>query len=296
MVSPKCRQAMKALALILFFLLLSPAGFPQSALAASPAVADPSQMTTVEEVGEAWMEPVYAENLVEGEYPVEVESSSSMFRIERAVLHVEDDRMEAELTMGGQAYLYVFPGSAEEAAESEESAYIPYTENADGKHVFTIPVEALDEPFPCAAYSKNKELWYNRSLLLRTDSLPMEAFREGFFVTAESLALEDGNYTAEVTLAGGSGKASVVTPLDLTVKDGLCEAQVIWSSKNYDYMKIGGEKFFPEEGFDTSAFRIPVRFFDRPMQVIADTVAMSTPHEISYALRFDSESLEKAAE
>ena len=275
-------------------LLLSPALCVPPVLAASPAVADASQMTTVEEVGEAWMKPVHAESLLDGEYPVEVESSSSMFRIDSAVLRVEEGRLEAKLTMGGKGYLRVWPGSAEEAAEADEDACIPYTEDEEGRHVFTIPVQALDEGFPCAAFSKNKELWYDRTLLLRSDSLPMEAFAEGFFVTAESLNLKNGAYTAEVTLNGGSGKASVASPALLAVVDGACEALVIWSSKNYDYMKIGEKKFFPEEGYESSAFRIPVSFFDRPMRVIADTVAMSTPHEISYTLQFDSATLEKA--
>ncbi len=250
-------------------------------------------MTTVEEVGEEWMEPVYAESLQEGYYAVEVESSSSMFRIESAVLRVKDNGMEAELTMGGKGYLCVFPGSALDAAEADENERIPYTENEEGKHVFTIPVEALDAPLPCAAFSKNKELWYERTLLFRTDSLPAEAFREGFFVTAESLALEDGVYRAELTLAGGSGKASVASPAALTVKDGTCEALIVWSSKNYDYMIVGEQQLFPEEGYETSAFRIPVVCFDRPMRIVADTVAMSTPHEITYTLLFDSASLER---
>ena len=169
------RKYMKATKVILCLLtaaalLLSPALCVPPVLAASPAVADASQMTTVEEVGEAWMKPVHAESLLDGEYPVEVESSSSMFRIDSAVLRVEEGRLEAKLTMGGKGYLRVWPGSAEEAAEADEDACIPYTEDEEGRHVFTIPVQALDEGFPCAAFSKNKELWYDRTLLLRSDS------------------------------------------------------------------------------------------------------------------------------
>ena len=40
-----------------------------------------------------------------------------------------------------------------------------------------------------------------------------------------------------------------------------------------------------------STFEIPVLYFDRPMTVIADTTAMSEPHEITYTLTFDSASL-----
>ena len=284
------------IALLLSLLLTGTAIFGPQAYADEKTpdlsgVADASQMTTVEDVTEEGMVPVPAESLTDGDYPVEVESSSSMFRIEKAVLHVQDGSMEATLTMSGKSYLYVYPGSAEEAAAAEEGSLIPFTEDKEGMHCFTIPVEALDTPVPCAAYSKNKELWYARTLLFRADSLPMEAFREGFFTTAESLGLEDGDYEAAVALTGGSGKASVSSPAALTVKDGSCEALITWGSKNYDYMKVDGEKYLPVNSEGNSQFRIPVAYFDRPIIVIADTVAMSEPHEITYRLTFESAGL-----
>ena len=287
---------MKRLAsLILCMLMLS--GFALSAYAEG-GVADASQMTTVEEVVEPGMTPVYASELAEGEYPVAFKCSSSMFRIESALLKVAEGKMEATLTMGSKTFLHVYPeatltmgsktflhvypGSAEEAASKD--TWIEPVENENSAMTFTIPVEALDAAVPCAAYSKNKELWYDRSLLFRTDSLPMSAFRDGFFTTAGSLKLEDGRYMVAVTLSGGSGKAKVQSPTALYVEDGACTAVIGWSSKNYDYMKVKGEKYLPVPNEDNSAFRIPVLYFDRPMPVIADTVAMSEPHEISYCL------------
>ena len=258
----------------------------------SAAVADASQMVEPEEVVEAGMTPVYGESLVDGDWPVEVKSSSSMFRIESAVLHVRSGEMTADMTMGGKGYLFVYPGTAPEAAAAEESACIPFTEDENGAHIFTIPVEALDAPVPCAAFSKNKELWYERSLLFRVDSLPAEAFTEGFFVTAESLGLADGNYTAAVTLSGGSGRASVESPARLTVKDGLCTAEIVFSSKNYDYVRLDDTVYLPVNTEGNSAFQIPVACCDRPMAIVADTVAMSEPHEIAYTLLFDASSLE----
>ena len=271
------------------------AEIPQESAAptTSPAVADASQMTTVEEVVEERMTPVYADSLLEGDYPVEIKSSSSMFRVEKAVLHVHADAMYVTLAMSSQAYLYVFPGTAMEAATADESEYIPYTEDEAGAYCFTLPVEALDEGFACAAFSRKKELWYDRTLLLRADSLPCEAFREGFFTTIERLGLEDGTYLAEVRLSGGSGRASVASPARITVQGGACTAEIVWSSRNYDYMLVGDVKLLPVEGEEFSVFRVPVPYFDRPVPVVADTVAMSEPHEISYTLCFDSESLER---
>ena len=40
-----------------------------------------------------------------------------------------------------------------------------------------------------------------------------------------------------------------------------------------------------------STFEIPVSALDTALDVTADTVAMSTPHEIEYTLTFDSASL-----
>ncbi len=260
----------------------------------SPAgrVADASQMAAVEEVAEEGMSPVFAGSLNDGEYPVAVNSSSSMFRVEKAMLQVKEGKMSLRITMGGKGYAYVYPGKAEEAARAEPAACIPYEEDEEGAHSFTLPLDALDEPFPCAAFSKNKELWYDRTLLARADSLPLSAFREGFFTTAASLKLADGVYMAAVSLAGGSGRASVESPAKLSVKDGACTALIVMSSKNYDYMRLGDSTYLPVNSEGNSAFEIPVAYFDRPISVIADTVAMSEPHEIAYTLLFDSGSLE----
>ena len=94
---------------------------------------------------------------------------------------------------------------------------------------------------------------------------------------------EDGEYSIQVDLEGGSGKASVTSPTILTVKDGQAYAQIQWSSSNYDYMIVDGEKYLPtnEEGMN-SVFEIPVLSMDEGMPVIADTTAMGAPHEIDY--------------
>ena len=102
----------------------------------------------------------------------------------------------------------------------------------------------------------------------------------------------DGEYSIQVDLEGGSGKAMVTSPTILTVKDGQAYAQIQWSSSNYDYMIVDGEQYFPtnEEGMN-SVFEIPVQIMDEGMPVIADTLAMGTPHEINYTLTFYSDSI-----
>lgn len=104
--------------------------------------------------------------------------------------------------------------------------------------------------------------------------------------------LTNGEYSIQVDLEGGSGKASVSSPTLMLVKDGRMYAELQWSSSNYDYMIVDGEQYFPtnEEGMN-SVFEIPVQTMDEGMPVIADTLAMGTPHEINYTLIFYSDSI-----
>lgn len=104
--------------------------------------------------------------------------------------------------------------------------------------------------------------------------------------------MEDGEYSIQVDLEGGSGKAGVVSPTVLIVRDGRAFTRLQWSSSNYDYMIVDGEKYLPvnEEGMN-SVFEIPVLAMDEPVEVIADTTAMGTPHEVEYTLLFYADSI-----
>lgn len=257
----------------------------------SSQVASSSEMTEVEDVVEDGMIPIAGDQVKDGTYHVTVKSSSKMFDITACELTVEGGKMTAVMHMGGTGYLYVYMGTGEQAAAASESDYIPFTEEADGTHSFTVPVDALDEGIDCAAFSKKKEKWYDRTILFRADSLPMDALADGVVTTPADLGLADGTYTADVALAGGSGRASVESPAQLTVKDGNVTAKIVWSSKNYDYMKVGDTKYDAVIEDEHSTFEIPVSCFDWAMAVKADTTAMSEAHEIDYTLTFDAASV-----
>ena len=254
-------------------------------------VASASDMAEVEDVVEDSMIPIAGDQVKDGTYHVTVKSSSKMFDITACELTVEGGKMTAVMHMGGTGYLYVYMGTGEQAAAASESDYIPFTEEADGTHSFTVPVDALDEGIDCAAFSKKKEKWYDRTILFRADSLPMDALADGVVTTPADLGLADGTYTADVALAGGSGRASVESPAQLTVKDGNVTAKIVWSSKNYDYMKVGDTKYEAVIEDEHSTFEIPVSCFDWAMAVKADTTAMSEAHEIDYTLTFDAASV-----
>lgn len=262
--------------------------------AANDQVAGASEMTDVIDVVEEGMVPVPASDLKEGTYDVVMDSSSSMFKADHVKLSVADGKMEAILYMTSKSYLYMFAGTAEEAAAAAEDAYILPEEIEGDMRTFTLPVEALDAGGSYAAFSKKKEKWYDRTLLFRADSLPEEAFLEARYVTAADLGLADGDYTVTVTLEGGSGRASVESPAALHVEDGACTARIVWSSDNYDYMMVDGERYDPVNTEGNSVFEIPVNGFDYEMPVQADTTAMSQPYLIDYTLTFDSAGIKPA--
>ncbi len=252
------------------------------------AVATKDDMVEPDAVGYEGMQSIYADEINDGTYNINVDSSSSMFKITECTLTAANGGLTAKMTMGGTGYEYLYLGSAEEAAAADENGFIGYTEE-NGVHSFEIPVEALDTEIACAAFSKKKQMWYDRTLVFRADSLPYTAFKN--IVTADTLGLSDGEYTVNVTLSGGSGKAGVQSPAKLTVNGGKATAELIWSSNKYDYMVVDGEKILPTSIEEFSVFEIPVFVFDQNMPVKADTTAMSRPYEIDYTLNFESASI-----
>ena len=295
-------------------------------------VASEGEQTARQEVGIEGMYPIYGTDVADGVYEIQVESSSSMFRVERAELTVHGGEMSAVLTLGGTGYLKLYLGTGTEAAGSPMEDYIDYEENEEGKYMYRLPVEALDLPIDCAAFSRNREKWYDRQILFRADSLPegavlvelpdyetlkreakerrIEALRaeakaeeeddsesgEHIFDRPSFIEMEDGEYAIAVELTGGSGRSTVNSPAGLLVRDGLAWARVQWSSSSYDYMIVGGQKYLPvnEDGYST--FEIPILVFNEPMEVIADTTAMSTPHEVEYTLVFRGDDIMSADE
>ena len=274
---------------------LKPGSAEESAAPKADQVASAGEMTTVEEVVEEGMTPVSPSELKDGTYEVEMKSSSSMFKVDHCELRVENGTMQAVLYMTSQSYLYLYAGTAEEAAAASEEDYIPREDAGDGMGSYTLPVEALDTGISCAAFSKKKEKWYDRTLLFRADSLPQDAFLEARGTSAADLKLDDGEYTVDVTLAGGSGRASVESPAKLTVSGGAFTVTIAWSSSNYDYMVVDGVQYDPVNTEGNSVFELPLTAFDTPVAVQADTTAMSQPYLIDYTLTFDSASVTSAS-
>ena len=198
--------------------------------------------------------------------------------------------MTIHVSLTSKKILNLYYGLAADAVKEGAQLLDPTTDSvtySDGMteevYGFDIPVPALDEEFDVALIG-TKGTWYDHKVSVSNPE-PKEDDAKS------AVDLEDGTYTAEVTLEGGSGRASIESPATLTVKDGKVTASIVWSSPNYDYMIVDGKKLLPVNTEGNSVFEIPVVSFDTALDVIADTVAMSKPHEIEYKITFDSSTI-----
>ena len=106
-----------------------------------------------------------------GIYSMDVTSSSSMFKVVDCILTAKDGKMSAVLTLSGTGYGYLYMGTKEEAASADQSSWIPYQVNEEGKYTYTVPVEALDKEIAVAAYSIKKGIWYDRMLTFQSETM-----------------------------------------------------------------------------------------------------------------------------
>ena len=98
----------------------------------------------------------------------------------------------------------------------------------------------------------------------------------------------DGTQEVNITFSGGSGKAYVESPVTVTTTGGRSYATLVFSSENYDYVIVDGEKILNENPGGKSTFTVPVKSLDEPFVFIADTTAMSKPHEIEYSITWNA--------
>lgn len=274
----------------------------ESTVAAQESTVTPTESTETAETVSTETAQDKAQ-LPDGVYAAEFSTDSSMFHVSEAcdgkgTLTVKDGVMTIHISLGSKKILNLYPGLAEDAAKDGAVLLEPTTDTvtySDGMteevYGFDVPVPVIGEEFDLALIG-TKGKWYDHKV--KVSDPVAEDSREaanGFF---DMSALADGSYTIELTMEGGSGRASIQSPAQLAIADGAATATLEWSSPNYDYMLVDGEKYEPVNTEGNSTFEIPVDGFDYPMEVVGDTVAMSEPHEIEYTLQFDSSTMEKA--
>ena len=236
----------------------------------------------------------------DGTYMADFDTDSSMFHVSEAcdgkgILTVKNGEMTIHISLMSKKIVNLYPGLAEDAEKDGAELLMPTEDTvtfSDGLtevvYGFDVPVPVLEEEFDLALVG-TKGTWYDHKVKVSNPE-PMEEEAQAENI----LQLEDGIYTVDLAFEGGSGKAKVLSPATVTVSGENVTATIQWSSPNYDYMIVDGEKYLPVNTEGDSVFEIPVLFFDKPMDVIGDTVAMSKPHEIEYTLTFYSDTMKPA--
>ena len=270
----------------------------ESTVAAQESTVTPTESTETAETVSTETAQNEAQ-LPDGVYTAEFSTDSSMFHVSEAcdgkgTLTVKDGVMTIHISLGSKKILNLYSGLAEDAAKDGAVLLEPTTDTvtySDGMteevYGFDVPVPVIGEEFDLALIG-TKGKWYDHKVKVS------DPVAEGTADTFDLSIVEDGTYTIELTMEGGSGRASIQSPAQITVTDGAATATLEWSSPNYDYMLVNGEKYLPVNTEGNSVFEVPVEALDAPLTMIGDTVAMSTPHEVEYTVTFHSETLESA--
>ncbi len=271
----------------------------ESTAAAQESTVTPTETTEAENISTETAQD--KAQLPDGDYTAEFSTDSSMFHVSEAcdgkgTLTVKDGVMTIHISLGSKKILNLYPGLAEDAAKDGAVLLEPTTDTvtySDGMteevYGFDVPVPAIGEEFNLALIG-TKGKWYDHKV--KVSDPVAEDSREAANGSFAMSTLADGSYTIELTMEGGSGRASIQSPAQLAVADGAATATLEWSSPNYDYMLVNGEKYLPVNTEGNSVFEVPVKALDAPLTMIGDTVAMSTPHEVEYTVTFHSETLE----
>ena len=249
-------------------------------------------------------------SLADGSYNAFVETGAAMFKVIACVLHVKDGTYTADITLSGTGYDRLCMGSAENAARAAEHEMIGYTENTDGKYVFTIPVSALDTPIALASHSLKKDVWYDRTITIRSESLqkleggenpggdedgdndeapaepenkPVPDLSGSTSRVNSSTSLADGIYKPDkFSWSGGSGRVSISCK-QVTVENGKAYATIVFSSPHYSYVKANGQKIYGSHSGGTSSFKVPVEL-NANNRILGMTTKMTANYEIAYTI------------
>ena len=244
--------------------------------------------------------------IADGTYVATFKSDSTMFHVseanqDRGILTVKDGKMTIHVSLQSKKIVNLYPGPAEDAQKEGAELLEPTIDKViysdgyeDEVYGYDIPVPALDEEFDVALIGTHGN-WYDHKVIVSdpVEGDDIQAVINGDAAEGSAAVpdIADGEHTVEVALEGGTGRASVDSPAVIRKSGDEIIAVITWSSPYYDYMIVDGQKYEPVNTDGNSVFEIPVASLDSPLEVIADTTAMSEPHEIEYTLKFDSSSI-----
>ncbi len=211
------------------------AAVEETVTAAKEVTEEPEESEAAAEVQEDTAETTQA-ILPDGTYDAEFSTDSSMFHVSEAcdgkgVLTVENGQMTIHVSLASKKILNLYPGSAEDAQKDGAQLLEPTVDEVtysdgltDEVYGFDIPVPALDEEFDVALIG-TKGKWYDHKVCVSNPVEASEAETAGTSASGEASGksgipdLTDGSYLVEMTFEGGSGRASIASPVTITVEN-----------------------------------------------------------------------------
>ena len=202
--------------------------------------------------------------LSDGTYTAEFTTDSSMFHVNDAydnkgTLTVKDGKATIHVALTSTHIVNLFLGTAKDASKDKAELLEPTVETVDygdgtteEVNAFDIPVPVLDEEFDLALIG-TKGKWYDHKVKV-SNATPADA--DASVSESAGKELPDGTYNINLDFEGGSGKASIASPAEVTISGGAAIATVQWSSPNYDYMIVDGQKYMPVNTDGNSVTRL----------------------------------------
>ena len=239
-------------------------------------------------------------------------------------LKVENGVMRVTFALTGTGYDYLRLGTVEEAMAADPSAYVKYEEADGKytytmeipalDQEFTVAAHAVksgnwyehkmifySSEERKAEIEKEKETSTENDEKNETEKEPVtepeqkpeketEPGKEtsnsptaGTIRIDSSTSLKDGTYACEsFRWSGGTGRLAYIKCNQITVKNGQAYADIEFSSTSYDKVKASGQTF-DRIGTGNSRFLIPVEM-NANNEISGRTVAMSSPHWVTYTI------------
>ena len=151
----------------------------------------------------------------------------------KGTLTVKDGVMTIHISLGSKKILNLYPGLAEDAAKEGAVLLEPTTDTvtySDGMteevYGFDVPVPAIGEEFDLALIG-TKGKWYDHKVVV---SDPVTEDSEGGVAPFDLSTVEDGSYTIELTMEGGSGRQRYLGYLKAMEEAGLTvtDSRMVW--------------------------------------------------------------------
>lgn len=208
----------------------------------------------------------------DGVYKVEVVSDSALFAPTACTLTVRDGVMTAALTAADNKYGALYAGLAKDALQAAGTDRIQAVADASGAYTYTFVIPSLDNEVPVAVYSESTGKWYDRTLRFLSASLEPDR--------SAPESEEQGAY--DFSFTGGSGRVTI-SCAGVEVSGDTALATIVFSSSNYTYAEVNGEKYYNTNAGGDSTFVIPV-ILNGETPISAETTAMGSPHVVDYVL------------